>query len=111
MEEKDPIITLLETRPVEERRKIRRLLLGIRERQYMEDWEILELVEGILAAGEDTRRARIRERRSDSRRRCLVGARVPRDFYERCKREASLRGLSMYAWVVEALERALVAPW
>ena len=111
MEESDPIITLLEAKPVEERRKLRRLLLGLEGKRYLQDWEALDLVEAILRAGEETRQARARERRTDARRRCLVGARVPRAFYERCKREASLQGLSLYAWVVEALERALVAPW
>lgn len=47
---------------------------------------------------------------SDGRRRILVGARVPREFYERCKREADAWGLSLYAWVVKALERALEKP-
>lgn len=111
MEENDPIITLLEARPVEERRKLRRLLLAMRDRPYLQNWEVLDLVEALLQAGEDTRQARARERRSDGRRRCLVGARVPRAFYERCKREAALRGVSLYAWVVAALEKALEAPW
>lgn len=47
---------------------------------------------------------------SDGSRRTLVGARVPREFYERCKREADAWGMSLYAWVVQALERALERP-
>lgn len=47
---------------------------------------------------------------SDGRRRILVGARVPREFYERCRQEADAWGLSLYAWVVRALERALEHP-
>lgn len=111
MEEKDPILALLDAKPVEERRKLRRLLLELKNRPYLQNWEVLDLVEAILRAGEDTRKARAREHRSDTRRRCLVGARVSRAFYEDCKREASLRGVSLYAWVVDALEKALVAPW
>lgn len=47
---------------------------------------------------------------SDGRRRILVGAGVPREFYERCRREADAWGVSLYAWVVKALERALEKP-
>lgn len=47
---------------------------------------------------------------SDTQRRTLVGARVPRAFYERCRQEADAWGLSLYAWVVRALERALEHP-
>lgn len=111
MEEKDPILTLLDAKPVEERRKLRHLLMELKGRAYLQDWEILDLVEAIFRAEEETKEARARERQSDARRRCLVGARVSRAFYEDCKRDASLRGISLYAWVVDALERKLVAPW
>lgn len=37
--------------------------------------------------------------------RTLVGARVPREFHARCQAEAEKRGISLYRFVVEALEQ------
>lgn len=45
------------------------------------------------------------DRHTDYKRRVLVGARVPRAFAERCRTAAETEGISLYAWVVRALER------
>lgn len=57
------------------------------------------------AAGRDVMKAD-NDRWTDSKRRKLVGARVPQEAAERCKRCADARGISLYRFVVEALEEA-----
>lgn len=57
-----------------------------------------------VLAGDRTLRKREQDAASDGRRRKLVGARVPLDLYCKCKAAADIRGISLYAWVVEALE-------
>lgn len=53
-------------------------------------------------------RRAIQRRRSDqatdARRRTLAGARLPRETVQKYRQEAKRRGLSMYAWIAEALE-------
>lgn len=46
------------------------------------------------------------DRRTDARRRRTVGARVPVALYERVSACAQERGVSLYRFVVDALERA-----
>lgn len=45
--------------------------------------------------------------RTDGRRRVLVGARVPRALAERCRQAANREGISLYRWVIRALEKRL----
>ncbi len=67
------------------------------------------------AAGRDVRKA-ASDKRTDNARRKLVGARLPLAAVERCRSCANARGVSLYRFVSEALERACEAvengkPW
>lgn len=57
------------------------------------------------AAGRDVMKANS-DKWTDSKRRKLVGARVPQEAAARCRRCAQARGISLYRFVVEALEEA-----
>ena len=46
------------------------------------------------------------DRATDFRRRTLVGARVPRALKEQCRAQAQARGISLYRFVLDALEQA-----
>lgn len=89
----------------EEREAIRAALVGLDALPAQFRGEMLDLITEIAAArgrAEDRRRS---DRDTDARRRVLVGARVPRDTAERCRKCASLHGLSLYRFVCQALER------
>jgi hypothetical protein len=94
-----------------ERAEIIRAVNRINQGRNIDEYLALSVVADVILARERTRRKRQSDRRTDKARRVLVGARVPRAFAERCKQEAFIRGVSLYAWVVWALEKALERPW
>lgn len=63
----------------------------------------------VLAARRRTEQRRRSDRETDKQRRRLVGARLPRETAERCKWEAEAEGLSLNAWVTEAIAHKLAA--
>lgn len=65
--------------------------------------EDTEAVSVLLVAARRQRQRQESDQVTDARRRTLAGARLPRETVERYRREAERRGLSMYAWVAEAL--------
>lgn len=69
----------------------------------------VDILVPLLNAGKRTRMRRRSDKQTDGRRRVLVGARVPREFAQACRKEANERGVSLYAWVVMALREALCA--
>ena len=107
-----------------EKRKYNRLQVGTehmnaQERAAMEAayWAALHIQKGserrkmmdritdIGAARGRAEQCRESNARTDARRRKLVGARVPKEFAQRCKRCADAKGISLYRFVCNALER------
>lgn len=67
---------------------------------------MLDRVTEIAAARGRAQGRRTSDRITDLRRRTLVGARVPRDLKEKCRALAQARGVSLYRFVLDALEQA-----
>lgn len=49
------------------------------------------------------------DKRTDSERRTLIGARIRNEYYARCKDAAEEQGVSLYRFIVDALEVACLA--
>ena len=67
---------------------------------------MLLALEKVARAAAIAARRRYSNARYEARRRRLVGAQVPLELYERGKRCAGQRGISVYAFVMEAIEEA-----
>ena len=65
---------------------------------------MFELIVAIAAARGRGAQRRTSDRRTDARRRTLVGARLPREQAERCRAAADKLGVSLYRFALEALE-------
>ena len=65
---------------------------------------IAEAVAGFVAATARTHGKRASDRRTDTRRRILTGARIKREDAERYREAACASGRSLYAFVTDALE-------
>lgn len=111
MTKTERVSAALEHVSARERSEIVRAIDRIKPDRELDEYLALSVVADVILAQERTRRKRQSDRRTDRARRTLVGARVPRAFADRCRAEASLRGMSLYAWVVWALEGALERPW
>lgn len=110
--ETDKVIAAIDRYPPREREQIRKICLDALEQECgLGPGEVAILISKILLAGERILAKKESDARTDPPRRVLVGARVKREFGEKCKRAAQARGISLYAWVCDALERALEAQW
>lgn len=67
---------------------------------------LLHAITGIVAARRREQLQRESNRRTERARRHLIGAHVPLALYERCTQAAEDEGVSMYRWVMSALECA-----
>lgn len=105
------IMDALQRYPPQEQERIRKAILSLRGKQKLKTWDLLQLAAECISAGSRAMAKKQSDKDTDGLRRVLVGARVKREFGEKCKRAAQSRGLSLYAWVCEALERALEAQW
>ena len=92
----------LEALPFEARETFNALYESAMLRGDLDAAQGLEQLLGSLGRAESKRES---DRTTDARRRRTVGARVPVDFYERVARCAGARGVSLYRFVVDALER------
>ncbi|MBE6973342.1 MAG: hypothetical protein E7440_05625 [Ruminococcaceae bacterium] len=68
--------------------------------------EMEERLADISLAIQRTRKRRESDARTDGARRKLVGARLPLEDAERCRKCAELEGVSLYRFVVRALQVA-----
>lgn len=93
--------------PPTEREFVRSAAMRALERPRLTQGEVAELIETLILAGSRAVGKRLSDRRTDKNRRTLIGARVPRDLADQCKAEAERRGMSVYRWVVWALEKGL----
>lgn len=105
------IAAALDKLPAEERRAARRALLrlggaGLAGRGTVPRVRAVEAAGDIIRAAARGHGKRASDRETDRRRRVLVGARVPRERATRYQEAAAVQGLSLYAWVMAALERA-----
>lgn len=105
------IAAALERLPAEERRAAKRALLrlggsGLAGRGTVPRVRAVEAVGDIIRAAARGHGKRDSDRKTDHRRRVLVGARVPREQAIRYQETAAAQGMSLYAWVMAALDRA-----
>ena len=79
-------------------------------RAILDAWKAGSMSPGFISCLAEARRRTLRRRlvdaQSDHARRTLVGARVPREFYEKCCQIASERGISLYRFTIDALTAA-----
>jgi len=68
--------------------------------------EMEERLADISLAIQRTRKRRASDARTDGARRKLVGARLPLEDAERCRKCAELEGVSLYRFVVRAMQVA-----
>lgn len=105
------IAEALDRLPAEERRAAKRALLrlggdGLAGRGTVPRVRAVEAAGDIIRAAARGHGKRASDKETDRRRRVLVGARVPRERATRYQEAAAVQGLSLYAWVMAALERA-----
>lgn len=99
----EKFMAALEQFPLSEREKISRAILKTRE--YGMGQSVADAItQTVIAAGRVAKK-RTQDAANDHRRRVLVGARVPREFAERCRQDAQAQNMSLYAWVKLALEQ------
>lgn len=91
--------------PAPERRTVTRALYSLR-RRHISQAAALEAASDIILARARTEARRESDKRTDARRRVLVGARVPRETAEQYRAAAERAGVSLYKWVADALEAA-----
>lgn len=100
------ILAAVERLPAEERRAAKRALLRLDGRGPVSKSRAIEAAGDIIRAAARGHGKRASDRETDRRRRVLVGARVLRTMAERYQDAADAQGVSLYAWVVAALDRA-----
>ncbi len=67
---------------------------------------LLQAITGVVAARRREQMQAASNRRTERARRHLIGAHVPLPLYQRCTQAAEDEGVSMYRWVMSALECA-----
>ena len=103
MEGHDRIVPYLDDFPFKERMEMLYLLTE-QPKTPGEEWALKVAMHAVAAAGRCMAK-RESDRRTDHKRRVLVGARVPRALAEKCRAAAEAEGLSLYAWVMRTLEQ------
>ena len=94
--------------PKNERERVTRAFMQLRkERHLLEEWEALGALSDVILTWDYSKRKKAADRRSDGKTRRTLGARVPVDFYEACKRSAEMQRVSVYRWVMNAFKAAL----
>lgn len=101
--EQRAILRALDRLPADQRRAAARALLRLEGRGPVPRARALEVVGDLVRAQARTNARRVSDARTDSARRTLVGARVPRADAERYRAAAAAEGVSLYAWTVAAL--------
>lgn len=102
--EQRAILRALDRLPADQRRAAARALLRLSGRGPVSRARALEVLGELVKAQARTNARRTSDARTDSTRRTLVGARVPRADADRYRAAAAAEGVSLYAWVRDALE-------
>lgn len=101
--EQRAILRALDRLPADQRRAAARALLRLEGRGPVSRARALEVLGDLIRAQARTNARRVSDARTDSARRTLIGARVPRADAERYRAAAADEGVSLYAWTVAAL--------
>lgn len=101
--EQRAILRALDRLPADQRRAAARALLRLSGRGPVSRARALEVLGDLVKAQARTNARRVSDARTDSARRTLIGARVPRADAERYRASAAAEGVSLYAWTVAAL--------
>lgn len=109
MDKHQKTLAALAILPPDERREARKALLSLSGRGPVARARALEAAEDIILARARTIHRAASDKVTDKKRRMLVGARVPKADAARYRRCALEDGVSMYAWVVAALDAAAEA--
>lgn len=99
------MIDRMQQLPAADRHAIERALKRIRTKAVTRG-AALDMVADIVQAAARTRAKRAQDAASDHARRCLVGARLPRETANRYRAAAAEKGVSLYRWVSDALQSA-----
>lgn len=101
--EQRAILRALDRLPADQRRAAARALLRLSGRGPVSRARALEVLGDLVKAQARTNARRVSDARTDSTRRTLIGARVPRADADRYRAAAAEEGVSLYAWTVAAL--------
>lgn len=101
--EQRAILRALDRLRADQRRAAARALLRLEGRGPVPRARALEVVGDLIRAQARTDARRTSDARTDSTRRTLIGARVPRADADRYRAAAAAEGVSLYAWTVAAL--------
>lgn len=101
--EQRAILRALDRLRADQRRAAARALLRLEGRGPVPRARALEVVGDLIRAQARTDARRTSDARTDSTRRTLIGARVPRADADRYRAAAAEKGISLYAWTVAAL--------
>lgn len=101
--EQRAILRALDRLPADQRRAAARALLRLSGHGPVSRARALEVLGDLVKAQARTNARRVSDARTDSTRRTLIGARVPRADADRYRAAAAEEGVSLYAWTVAAL--------
>lgn len=93
--------------PADERAAAMRSIRYIQRRKSITQAKAVDCVVDIIGARARAEARRKSDRKTDAKRRVLVGARVDRELAERCRAAAEAQGVSLYRWVTDALNAHL----
>lgn len=99
------LLARLDTMPKPEKRVVERALRRIKTRK-MNQKTALDVVADIVQITHRTTTKAAQDAASDHARRCLIGARLPREEVERYRAAAAREGVSLYRWTASALQSA-----
>ena len=101
------VAEIIKNLPADEKRAVKSAIGRVIGRRTITEAKAIDCITMTVTARARTEARRKSDRASDPGRRLTVSARVPRAQAERYKAAAREEGLSLYAWVVNALNTAL----
>ena len=104
--QRDRLMALVDDLPADERRAALDALDTIAAGRISKA-QAYALITSIVEARARTEQRRKSDRRTDRRRRTIVGARVPRGYADLCRQAARDRGVSLNKWCLMAIAEAL----
>lgn len=99
------LLDRLDTMPAAEKRVIERALRRIKTRKVSRKMA-LDVVADIVQVAHRTTTKAAQDAASDHARRCLIGARLPREEVDQYRAAAAKEGVSLYRWTASALQSA-----
>lgn len=99
------LLTRLDRLPAADRKAAEKALRRIKTRKPSRT-AALDIVADMVQAATRTHAKRAQDAASDHARRCLIGARLPREEVDRYRTAAAKEGVSLYRWTAYALQSA-----